>query len=86
MTSSCLLVTTFLQFMRLPLSNNILGNLYQAPAFAGVPSSPGLTLGKTRTVEGVSPFSLSSHFPIPLLTSLRTFTAAELICVVSEAF
>lgn len=70
MTSSCLLVTTFLRFMRLPLSNNTLGNLYQAPAFADVPSSPGLTLGKTWTVEGVSPFSLSlsslSHPPAHL--------------------
>ena len=83
MTSSCLLVTTFLWFMRLPLSNNTLGNLYRYLLLQAFPVHLGLRLGRHGgCVTLLSLFSL----PILLLTPLKTVTAAELICVVSEAF
>lgn len=60
MTSSCLLVTAFLRFTRLPLSNNTLGNLYRYLLLQVFPVHLGSCLGRQGgCVTLLSLFSLS---------------------------
>ena len=81
MTSSCLLVTTFLWFMRLPLSNNTLGNLYRYLLLQAFPVHLGLRLGRHGgCVTLLSLFSLS-HPPAHPLWKLLLLLNWFVLCL-----